>query len=67
MRLMEEIFFSFTFGGELLSLAAANATLDKLKNQPVVDHLHAIGTAIMDGLRKLIDQYKLSEIFDCKG
>ena len=31
MKLMEEIFFSFTFGGEALSLAAARATLRKLQ------------------------------------
>ena len=30
MRLMEDIFFSFTMGGETLSLAAAIATMDKV-------------------------------------
>ena len=34
MCLMEEIFFSFTFGGETLSLAAAKATLLKLRREP---------------------------------
>ena len=36
---MEElaiVFFSFTFGGETLSLAAAKAVLDKLTNQNVL-------------------------------
>jgi glutamate-1-semialdehyde 2,1-aminomutase len=67
MKLMEEIFFSFTFGGELLSLAAANATLDKLKSGPVVSHLEAIGTEIIEGLRDLIESHKLSYIFGVEG
>ena len=35
MRGMEEIFFSTTFGGETLSLAAAIAVVDKMRCQPV--------------------------------
>ena len=38
MQLMEEIFFSFTFGGETLSLAAANATMTKLQQEPYGNH-----------------------------
>src|SRR5262249_14929780 len=48
MRLMEDIFFSFTFGGETLSLAAAKATLSKLKVKPVVKTLAAQGQKIID-------------------
>ena len=44
MQLMEEIFFSFTFGGETLSLAASAATLDKLRRENVTDHLARLGT-----------------------
>ena len=36
MKLMEEVFFSFTFGGETLSLAAALTTMTKLQQEPVV-------------------------------
>ena len=32
MKLMEEIFFSATFGGETLSLAASIATINYLKS-----------------------------------
>jgi glutamate-1-semialdehyde 2,1-aminomutase len=35
MKLFEEVFFSFTYGGETLSLAAIVATLKKLKELPV--------------------------------
>jgi glutamate-1-semialdehyde 2,1-aminomutase len=67
MRLMEEIFYSFTFGGELLSLAAANATLDTLKAEPVVEHLNLIGDLIKSKLKNLIDRYDLKSIFSVEG
>lgn len=67
MMLMEEIFFSFTFGGETLSLAAAYATLSKLQTQPVTERLHAVGTSLIAGLNKLIDEHKLSSIFTVSG
>ena len=43
MQLMEEIFFSFTFGGEALSLAAAVATMAKLQREPVVETMRQNG------------------------
>jgi glutamate-1-semialdehyde aminotransferase/spore coat polysaccharide biosynthesis protein SpsF (cytidylyltransferase family) len=39
MRLMEDIFYSGTFGGEALSLAAAIATIDKIDREKVTNHL----------------------------
>lgn len=67
MKLMEEIFFSFTFGGEALSLAAAKATLTKLREQPVVETLNARGQAIIAGTRQVIQDHGLSDIFSVSG
>jgi glutamate-1-semialdehyde 2,1-aminomutase len=67
MRLMEEIFFSFTFGGETLSLAAAKATLLKLRREPVVQTLTARGQAIMAGTQRIIDAAGLDDIFAISG
>ncbi len=67
MMLMEEVFFSFTFGGEALSLAAAKATLLKLKNEPVTDQLAARGQMLLDRLPALIETSGLSEVFAIKG
>jgi glutamate-1-semialdehyde 2,1-aminomutase len=67
MRLMEDIFFSFTFGGETLSLAAAKATLMKLKSEPVVEHLEAIGQKIMTGAKDIIQQNALDDVFNVSG
>ncbi len=55
MCLMEEIFFSFTFGGEALSLAAALATLTKLQREPVVRTLAERGAYLMQRLGPLIE------------
>jgi glutamate-1-semialdehyde 2,1-aminomutase len=67
MKLMEEIFFSFTMGGEALSLAAAKATLGKLQREPVTEHLVAIGRRIVNGLVDQIVLHGLSERFHVSG
>lgn len=67
MKLMEEIFFSFTFGGELLSLAAAKATLAKLQAQPVIDHLKRMGERIQAGIAARIAYHELSEVLAVGG
>jgi len=54
MQLMEEVFFSFTFGGETLSLAAAFASMQKLERLPVIDTLYTQGRKIIDGLQARI-------------
>jgi len=43
MRVMEDIFYSATFGGEALSLAAAIATIDKMEREKVTDRLWQFG------------------------
>ncbi|MCG3189248.1 MAG: 3-aminobutyryl-CoA aminotransferase [Burkholderiaceae bacterium] len=67
MKLMEEVFFSFTFGGEALSLAAAKATLTKLKAQPVIPTLIARGQAIVDGTRSIVEANGLADVFSVSG
>ncbi len=57
MMLMEDIFFSGTFAGETLSLAATKATLTKIKQQNVLEHIHAMGTKLLNGLTQLIKKY----------
>lgn len=56
MRMMEEVFFSFTFGGEALSLAAALATMNKLRREPVVESIAQRGAALLAGLDGLIEE-----------
>lgn len=67
MRLMEEIFFSFTFGGETLSLAAARATLTKLQREPVTATLASRGQRLIDGAASLLQAHGLQDIFSVSG
>ncbi|MDB5958289.1 aminotransferase class III-fold pyridoxal phosphate-dependent enzyme [Ramlibacter sp.] len=67
MKLMEEVFFSFTFGGETLSLAAARATLRTLQTEPVVQTLAARGTQLMEGLSAIVRDARLDDVFAVSG
>lgn len=67
MRLLEDVFFSFTFGGETLSLAAALATLRKLETEPVVETLWQRGQLLLDGLTVLIERLELSPMVQLGG
>lgn len=67
MKLMEEVFFSFTFGGEALSLAAAKATLTKLNREPVTATLAQRGKEIVEGTRAIIERGGLGDVFGLGG
>lgn len=67
MELMEEIFFSFTFGGETLSLAAAKATLKKLQARPILEHLRSQGEIVMARTRAIIEKHDLGDVFFISG
>lgn len=67
MKLMEEIFFSFTFGGETLSLAASYAVLNKLQRESVVEKLFKTGKSLINQLNPLIAEFKLENIFSVSG
>lgn len=67
MQVMEEVFFSFTFGGETLSLAAALATMKKLETEPVVDFLYRQGGKVIDGLRARISALSADDFLSVAG
>ncbi len=67
MDLMEEIFFSGTFGGETLSLAAAKAVLDKYRSEPVAATLGATGRSITDGVAELLSAAGANEFMFLAG
>ena len=56
MEAFEEIFFSMTYSGETMSLAAALATLDVLESEPVLEHIWARGQQLRSGVRSLAAQ-----------
>ena len=67
MRLMEEVFFSFTMGGETLSLAAAIATMDKVREHGVPARLAKLGKLVLSGLESMIVKHELRDVVSVAG
>jgi glutamate-1-semialdehyde aminotransferase/spore coat polysaccharide biosynthesis protein SpsF (cytidylyltransferase family) len=67
MRLMEEIFYSATFGGEALSLAAAIATVDKIEREKVTDRLWRIGGELKKRATEKIAEAGLQSVLSLVG
>ena len=67
MREFNEVFFSFTFGGEVLSLAAAMATINVFKSNAVIKHFHVQGSKLKDGYNKLVKENGLEKITGAIG
>ncbi len=67
MQLFEEVFFSFTFGGEALSLAAAVATVEKIRRENVIAQLWDQGKRLQDGYNVLVRHFGLEAVTECVG
>ena len=67
MMKMEDIFFSGTFGGETLSLAAAKVVINKIQNENVIERLQYIGNKVLLGVQLLIDKHGISDFIEICG
>jgi len=67
MAEFENVFFSFTMAGETLSLAAANATLSKLKKDDVVAKVREKGTHLLEKINTLIQKHRCAEFISTAG
>lgn len=67
MRVFDEVFFSFTFGGEALSLAAAIATIDFIRGENVIEHLWRQGEKLRDLYNVLAEESGMMEVTRCRG
>jgi len=67
MKVVEDIFFSGTFGGETLSLAAANAVISKFEEKHVINYLYETGKYLLEQLNGLIADKDLGDIFSTSG
>jgi glutamate-1-semialdehyde 2,1-aminomutase len=67
MLVMNDIFFSGTFGGETLSLAAAKATIEKFQREPVLQHIHRLGHSLTTELDQVINKLSSSLTFSVRG
>jgi glutamate-1-semialdehyde 2,1-aminomutase len=67
MKELNEVFFSFTMGGETLSLAAAKASLDKISREPVIETMRRQGARIVAGLKRRIATHGAEAFCQVKG
>ena len=58
MNLMDRIFFSGTFGGELLSLAAAKVVLTKIRDERVTETLASNGEKLNSSVNEVLQNLK---------
>lgn len=63
----EDVFFSFTFGGETLSIAAAIATIREIRKENITKHLWKIGELLISGVNRLIKEYELNNYLEIRG
>jgi glutamate-1-semialdehyde 2,1-aminomutase/spore coat polysaccharide biosynthesis protein SpsF len=67
MEIFDRIFFSFTYGGEAVGLAAALATIKEMRERPVIDHLWTQGARLRDGYNALARRAGLAAYTECVG
>jgi glutamate-1-semialdehyde aminotransferase/spore coat polysaccharide biosynthesis protein SpsF (cytidylyltransferase family) len=67
MEPFEEIFFSFTFGGETTAIAAALATLDVMEREDFWAHAWKLGGLLQEGYRAAAKEHGLEKVTDCVG
>jgi len=67
MKEMENVFISGTFGGELLSLAAARYVLKKHQKDEICGDLVNKGNILSELTNKLIDSFGLSNVVSLSG
>lgn len=67
MEVFDSVFFSFTFGGEAASLAAALATVREMCDKAVIAHLWRQGQRLRDGFNGLAREAGLGRHAECVG
>lgn len=63
----EEVFFFTTFGGEALSLAAAKATIEELREKNVPAYLAEKGKLLKDGYNRIAEELGIASYTKCSG
>lgn len=67
MEKFTDVFYSLTFGGETVSLAAAIATLKELQTKDVIGHIYRQGQKIKDFVNKTAVGLGIEENVKCIG
>ena len=67
MEKASDIFYSFTNGGETLSLAAAIATIKEIKRRKVIPYLWRLGDFLQTETNRLLAKHGLTELIKIGG
>jgi glutamate-1-semialdehyde aminotransferase/spore coat polysaccharide biosynthesis protein SpsF (cytidylyltransferase family) len=67
MRIFSEIFFSFTFAGEVASMAAAMKVLDILESTDALARMEANGQTLQDGVNTMVREAGLDARIKASG
>jgi glutamate-1-semialdehyde 2,1-aminomutase/spore coat polysaccharide biosynthesis protein SpsF len=67
MKVFEDIFFSFTFGGEVASMVAAMTVLDVLETTDALARMDANGRVLQEGLNTIAKEAGLGNRIKCIG
>ena len=67
MKLVGKAFFSGTFNGEALSLAAAIATIKKLRKKNGIERIQRVGCSLKKSIKKIIDRNKIDDYITIGG
>lgn len=60
MKIFDDIFYSTSYAGETLSLAAGLAVINEIETKPVLKHSWRIGKKLHDGFNKISENLKLN-------
>ena len=64
----ERVFLlSTTHGAESVGLAAAMATIDTYRDEPVIEHLHRQGRRLVEGVHEVVDALGVREYLHASG
>ncbi len=60
MKIFDDVFFSTTYAGDALSLAASMATINEIKEKPVVNKMWQNGSALTEGFNQIARENSLN-------
>ena len=67
MKTCEEIFFSFTFAGEVGSIAASLKVIEILEKTDALNNIQSNGSLLQNGIRKMLKKLELENAISCVG
>ena len=67
MKKVDDIFYSFTQGGEALSISAAIATIKEIEQKKVIEYIWKLGEYLKQETQKIISKNELDGIIKIQG